>query len=95
MADFDVWCQGGPADGYRYQMSVPPPDEITLWRPYPHPWRRVVAADHWPDAVTYVCVERLDDQCIYHLKGLEGLDLGLGPDDEGIDLGGEGGLGGG
>lgn len=71
---FCVWCQGGPANDWRYETSIEPPDEIVL---YPLPgdghsgWTRVFADDDWPGAVRYMrirTVEQLDGECIYYPK---------------------------
>lgn len=69
-----MWCQGGPANDWRYETPIEPPDEIIL---YPLPggghneWTRVFADDHWPGTVTYGrvrAVEQIDGECIYYLK---------------------------
>jgi hypothetical protein len=72
-APFAMWCQGGPANGWRCIAMMPPRDEIVLW-PVPHSpgeWLRVPPEDEWPGAVTYVrvrAVEQIDGECIYYPK---------------------------
>lgn len=76
MNDFySVWCQGGPADGWRYETLIEPDDEITL---VPVPNRdgefiRVLkllpGEEPWPDAVGYKRVrevEQFDGERIYY-----------------------------
>lgn len=74
---FCVWCQGGPADGWRYETLIEPEDVITL---VPVPGRagefiRVLnllpGDEPWPDAVAYErvrAVDLLDGECIYYQK---------------------------
>jgi hypothetical protein len=70
-----VWCQGGPADGWRYETLIEPDDEITLipvprrageWTRLPKP---MPGDEPWPGVVTYVRargVEQIDGECIYY-----------------------------
>jgi hypothetical protein len=72
---FCVWCQGGPANDWRYETLIEPDDVITL---VPVPGRegqfmRVLnllpGDEPWPDAVTYErvrSVEQIDGECIYY-----------------------------
>jgi hypothetical protein len=74
---FVVWCQGGPADDFRYETLIEPDNEITL---IPVPGRggdfmRVLnllpGDEPWPGAITYErvrLVEQIDGECIYYPK---------------------------
>lgn len=75
---FCVWCQGGPANDWRYETLIEPDDTITL---APVPGREgefirvlnlVPGDEPWPDAVTYIRVrnvEQIDGECIYYPEG--------------------------
>jgi hypothetical protein len=64
-----VWLQGGPANDWRYETLIEPPDVIKV---IPDPfhegvWIRVVGP--WPDAVHYQrqpAVEQFDHERIYY-----------------------------
>lgn len=77
MKAYCVWCQGGPANDWRYETLIEPDDEITL---IPVPTRegefiRVLnilpGDERWPDSVIYKrmrSIEQVDGECIYYPK---------------------------
>lgn len=68
---YQVWCQGGPADGFRYETGIEPPQEIRVMAdPYREGWIRVLG--DWPQAIPYLrvqAVEQIDGECIYYPRG--------------------------
>jgi hypothetical protein len=69
-----VWCQGGQADGARYQTLVEPPEEIAMWfDPIgEHGWLRILVSSRWPDSFVYVRqrdAEQFDHERIYYPQG--------------------------
>lgn len=72
-----MWCQGGSANGWRYETLIEPDDVITVM---PIPGRKgqfmrvlnlLPGEEPWPEssAVTYVrvrSVEQIDGECIYY-----------------------------
>lgn len=64
-----MWCQGGSADGWRYETLIEPPETIWMLRDPFHgdQWIRVVG--DWPQAIAYErvrSVEQIDGELIYY-----------------------------
>lgn len=66
-----VWCQGGPADDFRYETMIEPEPEIEIM---PDPFnvgRFLRVVGDWPQATTYVrqpAVEQFGHERIYYPK---------------------------
>lgn len=65
-----IWLQGGPADNWRYETLIEPPNSIEVMPDPFHPgsWLRVVFGS-WPEATTYErvpSVEQFDHERIYY-----------------------------
>lgn len=76
MTHFVVWCQGGPASGFRYETCIEPDDEIALISvpigDKVHWMRQIIEVPQWPKSTVYVrvrSVEQIDGECIYYPKG--------------------------
>jgi hypothetical protein len=64
-----VWCQGGPADDWRYEALIEPPEQIKVMPDPFHAGQFLRVVGDWPQATTYErvpAVEQLDDERIYY-----------------------------
>jgi hypothetical protein len=65
----EVWCQGGPADGWRYETMVEPPDRILMLADPFHTGKFIRVVGDWPTATPYErvrAVEQFDHELIYY-----------------------------
>lgn len=73
-----MWCQGGPANGWRYHTLIEPDDEITVVPVIPgrrgtffRAPRAEPGEEKWPNSTVYVRereAEQIDGECIYYPK---------------------------
>ena len=64
-----VWLQGGPANDWRYETLIEPPDEIVMFRDPFHDGRWIRVIGPWEGATTYrrvPAVEQFDHERIYY-----------------------------
>lgn len=65
----EVWCQGGPADDFRYETLIEPPAKIHVMPDPFHDGRFIRVVGPWPDATAYERVpdvEQFDHERIYY-----------------------------